>query len=609
MVNKKKKLGDKRLLKLKEALIKGNNLEKERAMEQVISTPSKEIVEMVIELLYLSETVVRMFAVDILKKIGRYSMEAILRLLDDPDEDIQIYACEILGGMREKDTIPYLVEKLKDEKVNVRNLACVALGEIGDESAVDALFNALRDDEWVGFSAVQSLGKIGGSRVVEPLFRIFAEGNDVVSLMACEALIDFRDPDILDRVIGVLKRWDKAKRSEYIKVILEKEDEGIFFAVQEKMGYELFEHLLLMAESDDKKSIKTLRLISCFRNPLAAEVILDSFKYISPDSDDYQDALSLLVDLSDVWEDHIENFLRKEEDCILPFIKACGMAQVKIDEDLLYEIFVSSHVDVKREIAKNLPSIVKGGGSTILKEAIEDPDGHVRGDAVSAVGTMGAYDFKDRVIEIAKKGYPDMRQKALRALLRLDYDSFKNLVEDFVMRGSTEDKRLYISVAPFINQDDNYPLIKALLNDRDNLVRKGAISVVGRFLDNDRYMGLFNSLFKDDNVPHEALKIIKDRRLYAFKDRLIQIFSNNSNELWTRYYALLALGSLEDHTLFDVLVKGLEDENNIIKIGSLKALSGLNDKRALDFIKPYLSSDDDDIRVAAESVLEGFSEV
>lgn len=28
-------------------------------------------------------------------------------------------------------------------------------------------------------------------------------------------------------------------------------------------------------------------------------------------------------------------------------------------------------------------------------------------------------------------------------------------------------------------------------------------------------------------------------------------------------------------------------------------------KRALDFIKPYLSSDDDDIRVAAESVLEG----
>ncbi|HPP05722.1 MAG TPA: HEAT repeat domain-containing protein, partial [Syntrophorhabdaceae bacterium] len=141
MVNKKKNQGNKKISKIKEALIKGNSLEKERAMEQVISNPSREIVDMVVELLYLKETVVRMFAVDILKKIGRYNMETVLRLLDDPDEDIQIYACEILGGMKEREAIPYLIEKLKDEKVNVRNLACMALGEIGDESAVEALFN------------------------------------------------------------------------------------------------------------------------------------------------------------------------------------------------------------------------------------------------------------------------------------------------------------------------------------------------------------------------------------------------------------------------------------------------------------------------------------
>lgn len=44
----------------------------------------------------------------------------------------------------------------------------------------------------------------------------------------------------------------------------------IFFAVQEKMGYELFEHLLLMAESDDKKSIKTTKTYLLFQKPLAA---------------------------------------------------------------------------------------------------------------------------------------------------------------------------------------------------------------------------------------------------------------------------------------------------------------------------------------------------
>jgi len=609
MVNKKMNSGYKKLLKLKEALIKGNSLEKERAMEQVIANPSKEIVEMVTELLYVGETVIRMFAVDILKKIGNYNMETVLKLLNDPDEDIQIYACEILGGMKEKKAVPYLVEKLKDEKVNVRNLACVALGEIGDESAIDALFDALKDDEWVGFSAVQSLGRIGGNKVIEPLFEIFKEGNDMVSLMACEALIDLKDIGILDRVIDVLKKWDKGKRGEYIKVILEREDEEIFFSVQKKMGNELFEYLLLLAESDNKKSIKTLKLISCFRNLLACEVILDSFKYISPDSDDYQEALSLFIGLSDVWSGHIGDFLKKEEDCILPFLKACGMAQVKIDEGLLYDIFVKSNIDIKREITRNLCSIVKGGGYSILREAIDDHDGHIRGDAVFAIGMMGAHEFKDRVIEIAKKGYPDMRQKALRALLKLDHDTFIKLVEDFVIKGSVEDKRLYISIAPFLNQDDNYPFIKALLNDSDNMVRKGAINVMGRFLDNGSYMELFDGLFKDNNVPHEALKVIKDRKLHTFKDRLVDIFSNSRNELWTRYYALLALGALEDRGLFHVLVKGLEDENNIIKIGSLKALASLNDKRAMDFIKPYLSSNDDDIRVAAESVLDSFGEI
>lgn len=609
MVNKKKNQGNKKISKIKEALIKGNSLEKERAMEHVISNPSREIVDMVVELLYLKETVVRMFAVDILKKIGRYNMETVLRLLDDPDEDIQIYACEILGGMKEREAIPYLIEKLKDEKVNVRNLACMALGEIGDESAVEALFNALKDDEWVEFSAVQSLGKIGGQKVIEPLFDIFSEGKDVISLMACEALIDLRDMDILNRVIEVLKAWDNEKRAEYIKVILEKEDEDIFFALQDKMGQELFEHLVSVAEADDKKSIKILQLISYFRNPIAAEVILDSFKAVSPDSDDYPERLTLFADMSDAWADNAEGFLNKDEGCILPFIKACGMKQVKIDEDALLRLFNSSSVDVRREIVRNLPFIVKGSGYSIIKEAIEDSDGHIRGDAVAAIGTIGAHEFKDKVIEIAKKGFPDMRQKAMKALLRLDYESFKRLVEDFVKNGSPEDKRLYISVAPFIHHEDNYPHIKMLLNDADNMIRKGAINVMGRFLDNSRYMELFKGLLKDDNVPHEALKIIKDRRLDIFKDRLVHIFSDISNDMWTRYYALLALGSFEDSSLFDILLKGLEDENNIIKIGSLKALSSLNDKRALEFIMPYLNSEDEDIRAAAESVLERFTDI
>jgi HEAT repeat protein len=63
------------------------------------------------------------------------------------------------------------------------------------------------------------------------------------------------------------------------------------------------------------------------------------------------------------------------------------------------------------------------------------------------------------------------------------------------------------------------------------------------------------------------------------------------------------LSSFEDHALFDTFAGGLEDQNNIIKIACLKALSDLNEARALNYIMPFVQSDDEDIRSTAEFVM------
>ncbi|HOS59413.1 MAG TPA: HEAT repeat domain-containing protein, partial [Syntrophorhabdaceae bacterium] len=82
----------KKISKLIKILINGDSFEKEKAMEKILSNPTPEAVEDVIRLLYLSETVVRMFAVDILKRIGHLNIQAIIKLLDDENEDVAIYA-------------------------------------------------------------------------------------------------------------------------------------------------------------------------------------------------------------------------------------------------------------------------------------------------------------------------------------------------------------------------------------------------------------------------------------------------------------------------------------------------------------------------------------
>ena len=51
----------------------------------------------------------------------------------------------------------------------------------------------------------------------------------------------------------------------------------------------------------------------------------------------------------------------------------------------------------------------------------------------------------------------------------------------------------------------------------------------------------------------------------------------------------------------------LKDENNLIKIGSLKALSAMGDKRAIPRIRPFSKSIDEDVKAAAAIALERFS--
>ncbi|MCX8022106.1 MAG: HEAT repeat domain-containing protein [Syntrophorhabdaceae bacterium] len=606
MRRKERKLSEKRLLKLMEKLKTGDSFEREKVIEELVSRPSKDVVEKVRELLYTKDTPLRMAAVEILKKIGSKHIEGLASLLDDKDEDIRVYACEILGAIKDERVLPYLINKLKDESDNVRNIACISLGDLQDENAIDALLSVLNDNEWIQFSAIESLGKIGGPRIVEPLFNIFEKGEEEASLSACEVLIDQGDGQIIEKIIKVLKKWGRKKRGAYIKMLLEREDEEIFNLLKEKIGEELFEHLMFTIENEDKRSLKTLRLLANFKNIRACEAILGSLKMVDDEEEDeefYAQGVEIFAGLSDVWKGRTEEMIDRDRGYVIPIVRACTMKGIRIKEDILLEKFRESSIEAKREIIKNAPYIIDGPGISIIKEALNDPDGHIKGDGVIAAGVMGLKALTEDITKIAMGDFFDVRRKAFETLLKFDGERCHELVETLVNSPSVEDRKLYLSVASKLDGGTNLPFIKKLLQDGEESVRKAAIGVMGAFLDDDRYMEIFKSILMDKNVPHEILKIIKDRRLIIFKERLIDIFMQ-SDELWTKYYALMALSSFEDPDLFDIFLKGLKDREDLIKIGSIKALADLNDKRAIPHIMPFVLDTNDDIRSEAEMAIE-----
>ena len=103
-------------------------------------------------------------AIDALGKIeeGR-SVDALVSLLKEKDDEIRIAVVEALGKIRDPKASKPLINILSDK--DVQRTAIRALGSIGDKSAVPALTKLLDDpDEYVSYNAAQALKQIGSGQ-------------------------------------------------------------------------------------------------------------------------------------------------------------------------------------------------------------------------------------------------------------------------------------------------------------------------------------------------------------------------------------------------------------------------------------------------------------
>ena len=246
-------------------LKEGDTFVQEKATEILLAAKDRSVIKKLLPLLHEKDTGVRMAALEILKRIGHLDLSSIIPLVDYDNEDVQVYTCEIMASLKDPDTVGLLVRKSLENNDNVRTAAAIALGEFKSEEAVDALLRILGEDDWIVFSAIYSLGKIGNPKAIQPLMDVLRNREEEVSLAACEVLLGFRQEGILDEVFSILKAWNKEKRSPYIKIILEQGDHEVFVRLKDKIGEDLFEELLHGIKYEQKDSLKMMTLLAHFK--------------------------------------------------------------------------------------------------------------------------------------------------------------------------------------------------------------------------------------------------------------------------------------------------------------------------------------------------------
>jgi hypothetical protein len=106
-----------------------------------------------------------------------YHVTELLTALKDEDSDVRRRACELLGKLRDTSAVEPLIGVLKDEQ-RVQWAAIEALGKIRDPRAVRPLLSLLVDGEWFPTRerVVLALGEIGDKSAIETL-RALAEND------------------------------------------------------------------------------------------------------------------------------------------------------------------------------------------------------------------------------------------------------------------------------------------------------------------------------------------------------------------------------------------------------------------------------------------------
>lgn len=586
--------------RLVQAVTARDTIQREKAVDVILASPSKGIVGELIEFLSSTDGDVRTSGLSLLKRVGGRNLSPLLDLLRNSDPWLRMCACEILGALKKKRTIPHLVTCSSDPDPNVRNAACIALGEFSDSTAEEALLSALQDEEWIAFSAAYSLGKMGSSRAIPHLWKTFVEKDGVLALIACEVLLATGDQHLWRDLFLVLKGWGEQKREMFIRMVLEKEVPAVLEALYETLGEDLFSHLARHLLAEGKCSAALMHLLARFRRIETCNILLDALKKEDQDADEFDDLLQLFVGLNDVWRFRSEVYLHGESEDLLPFVRACGMAGHRVPVETIDRLFASGSLTLKRELIKQLPGIAEGDATGVLRKALKDEDGHVRGDAALAVARLGLKDLTAEVVDLVVDGFPDVRKKGLQALALLDGQRVAELVERLVQSNRTEDRKIALSVVDQLDKEQAFAVMQVLLDDADESVVRSAIYTAGSLLNRDkRYMKLFDRLLGERPVLHGLLRVIREQRLDAFRDRLVKILCEQGSDAWTRYQVLTALAGLRDHSLLDVFVGSLNDESTLIKIGSIKALAELADARAVAYVRPFMKSQDAALRSAA----------
>ncbi|MCP3981100.1 MAG: hypothetical protein GY716_17520 [bacterium] len=158
---------------------------------------------------------------DIITDMGPDVVDELVAAFPELNENARVATLEILAGIGDRRTAPWLRERLDDDSADVCSRAAAALGAVGDTDAGPRLQQALEHDAWpVRAMAAKSLGMLLYAPAIADLCDLLRDREWWVRINAAEALRTL-GPDGLDALERMLGDRDEFARHQAVLMLEE----------------------------------------------------------------------------------------------------------------------------------------------------------------------------------------------------------------------------------------------------------------------------------------------------------------------------------------------------------------------------------------------------
>ncbi|MBM3238832.1 HEAT repeat domain-containing protein [Candidatus Poribacteria bacterium] len=570
------------------------------AIEALGKLNSKEVLGELTKYIHDTSAELRNAVMEVLAKTGRSAVDLLAEKLQSPDKDERIAAANTLGATGCLEAAPLLLSALKDENENVQYAAAEGLGKLKHKKATLPLLDKLYSASlWVKLSIISALGEIGDDRAVDALLN--ALEDELLRPLAIEALGKLQHEKACDFIIPYLTD----ENLQQITIIA-------LAKISEKNNLPQFPPLLKGGMGDYSPFIKGGRVDFPSR-----EIVLEVLKN-NADVEDIslrRAAITLLGFMKD--ERAVPILVESMKDEAVSEDASRAIERIgEIALETLLPYLEDESADIRNAVAEQLGKIsvnTRFAATAIqsLLSSLSDPDVQALRMKIYALGQLKAYQAVELLFQHFKNESPEVREAAISALSVIGTTQVKEKalslirnVEHSAEVGGDEMQRSCACqlLGSLRAIDATAPLIQAC-HDESGMVREKAVVALGMLRAYtaeepvlERSEGTVIELASDlePAVRQAAAQVLGIFKTHSSIKKLVELLKDEVD--WVRHYAAKSLGNSSDKTIVDYLIPLLDDSSPIVKIAAVESLGKIGDPKSVPSLLILLRSPDYDIR-------------